>query len=173
MYSTEMHARHPATARSSSTSAICEEQFDRPATSRSGFVIDAAPSVSRAQDHRQCLVDAPQLRRRSATHLAHPRRPFADRDHVAHGYARRMAEVASRELRNSTRSLLDRVDSGETLTITVDGRPVGILAPVGRRPRWVPRAEFASAVLGAQADAGLAGDLAELAGEMTDGLPLQ
>lgn len=87
-------------------------------------------------------------------------------------YGRRMTEVASRELRNSTRSLLDRVESGETITITVDGRPVGILAPVGRRPRWVPRAEFASAVLAAQADADLTGDLAELAGEMTDDLPL-
>lgn len=81
-----------------------------------------------------------------------------------------MAEVASRELRNSTRSLLDRVERGETLTITVDGRPVGVLAPLARRMRWVPRAEFASTVLGAQADPGLTADLDELAGEMTDEL---
>lgn len=82
-----------------------------------------------------------------------------------------MAEVASRELRNSTRSLLDRVESGETLTITVDGRPTAILAPIGRRPRWVHREEFASTVLAHQADAGLTDDLQELAGEMTDELP--
>lgn len=83
-----------------------------------------------------------------------------------------MAEVASRELRNSTRSLLDRVESGETLTITIDGRPVAILAPIGRRPRWVPRSEFASMLHANQADARLGADLDELAGEMTDELPL-
>jgi len=87
-------------------------------------------------------------------------------------YACRMSEVASRELRNSTRSLLDRVESGESLTITVDGRPVAVLAPVGRRPRWLSRNEFVSVVSANQADAGLAADLAELAGEMTDEVPL-
>lgn len=87
-------------------------------------------------------------------------------------YARRMEEVASRELRNSTRSLLDRVECGETLTITVDGRPVAILAPLGRRRRWVPRSAFASMVLANQADAGLATRLDELAGEMTDEISL-
>lgn len=83
-----------------------------------------------------------------------------------------MSHVASRELRNSTRSLLDRVESGETITITVDGRPTAVLAPIGRRPRWVPRTEFASRLLVHQADPGLADDLDELAGEMTDDLPL-
>lgn len=83
-----------------------------------------------------------------------------------------MPEVASRELRNSTRSLLDRVEAGETITITVDGRPAAVLAPIGRRPRWVPRSEFTSNVLAHQADPGLAQDLDELAGEMTDERPL-
>ena len=83
-----------------------------------------------------------------------------------------MSDVASRELRNSTRSLLDRVEAGESLTITVDGRPAAVLSPVGRRPRWVSRSEFASAVLMHQADPGLSDDLEELAGEMTDELPL-
>jgi prevent-host-death family protein len=83
-----------------------------------------------------------------------------------------MTDVASRELRNSTRSLLDRVDAGERLTITVDGRPVAVLAPVGRRPRWVAKSQFLAMVLANQADVGLAADLHELAGEMTDDLPL-
>ncbi|MGI8809001.1 MAG: type II toxin-antitoxin system Phd/YefM family antitoxin, partial [Acidimicrobiales bacterium] len=83
----------------------------------------------------------------------------------------RMAEVASRELRNSTRSLLDRVEAGESLTVTIDGRPVAVLQPVGRRPRWAPRSEFASTVLAHQADAALAAELDELAGEMTDEVP--
>lgn len=83
-----------------------------------------------------------------------------------------MSEVASRELRNSTRSLLDRVAAGERLTITVDGRPVAVLAPVGRRPRWLARNEFLPTVLPNQADAGLAADLKALAGDTTDDLPL-
>jgi prevent-host-death family protein len=83
-----------------------------------------------------------------------------------------MSEVASRELRNSTRSLLQRVEAGETITITVGGRPTAVLAPVGRRRRWVPRSEFATTLLTHQADPGLAEDLEELAGEMTDEFPL-
>jgi prevent-host-death family protein len=83
-----------------------------------------------------------------------------------------MADVASRELRNSTRSLLNRVEAGETITITVDGRPTAMLAPIRRRPRWVSRGEFTSSVVARQADPGLARDLDELAGEMTDERPL-
>lgn len=83
-----------------------------------------------------------------------------------------MATVASRELRNSTRSLLDRVEAGETLTITVDGRPMAVLGPVGRRRRWISSDEFASTVLVHQADPALADDLDDLAGEMTDDIAL-
>lgn len=83
-----------------------------------------------------------------------------------------MSEVASRELRNSTRSLLDRVEAGERLTITVDGRPVAVLAPVGRRPRWMAKREFAALVLAHQADPGLAADLQELTPETTNDLAL-
>ena len=84
-----------------------------------------------------------------------------------------MPEVASRELRNSTRALLDRVGAGERLTITVDGRPVSVLAPVGHRTRWMPKRELAATLLAHQADAGLAVDLDELAGETTDDVPLR
>jgi antitoxin (DNA-binding transcriptional repressor) of toxin-antitoxin stability system len=64
--------------------------------------------------------------------------------------------------------LLNRVEAGETLTITVDGRPMALLSPIGRRPRWLDRSEFVTTVLTRQADAGLTTDLVELAGEMTD-----
>ena len=40
-----------------------------------------------------------------------------------------VTDVASRELRNNTRELLDRVEAGETITITVEGRPVAVLQP--------------------------------------------
>jgi prevent-host-death family protein len=80
-----------------------------------------------------------------------------------------MGEIASRELRNDTRGLLRRVEAGEDVIITVDGRPVAVLRPVGQRPRWVSRGEFAGRVL-RQADAALAGELRSLAPDSTDDL---
>lgn len=87
-------------------------------------------------------------------------------------YGRRMVEVASRQLRNRTRALLDRVAAGEQITITVDGRPVARLVPSESRERWVSREAFARRLLGKQADPGLAADLAELAPDTTDDLAL-
>lgn len=82
-----------------------------------------------------------------------------------------MPEVASRELRNNTRSLLERVEAGEEVTITVDGRPVAVLHPVGRRPQWLGRVEFIRSITAHQADSGLTRELAELAPDTTDDLP--
>lgn len=82
-----------------------------------------------------------------------------------------MSEVASRELRNNTRSLLERVEAGEEVTITVDGRPVAVLHPVGRRPRWLGRDEFIRRIAAHQADPGLTRELTELAPGTTDDLP--
>lgn len=81
-----------------------------------------------------------------------------------------MTRVASRELRNNTRGLLDRVAAGEEVTITVDGRPMAVLRPVGRRPRWIGRDEFIQRILERQADPALATDLDELAPDTTDDL---
>ena len=81
-----------------------------------------------------------------------------------------MAEVASRELRNRTRALLDRVAGGERITVTVNGRPVAELAPVAGRPRWMSKGRFVREAL-TQADAMLAADLASPADETTDDLP--
>lgn len=82
-----------------------------------------------------------------------------------------MTEVASRELRNNTRALLDRVEAGEAVTITVAGRPVAVLQPLARRARWLTREEFVRTILEHQADPGLADELRELAGDTTDDLP--
>ena len=83
-----------------------------------------------------------------------------------------MSEIASRELRNHTRALLERVEAGEAVTITVGGRAVAVLQPLGRRPTWLARQEFLRRVSIHQADAALAEDLARLAPETTDDLPL-
>jgi prevent-host-death family protein len=82
-------------------------------------------------------------------------------------------DVASRELRNNTRSVLDRVAAGESVTITVDGRPVAVLRPAGRRPRWLARAEFVHRIVEHQADPALADELRGLATDTTDDLPLE
>lgn len=82
-------------------------------------------------------------------------------------------DVASRDLRNNTRHVLDRVQAGESVTITVDGRPVAELRPAGRGIRWMRRDEFVHQVLGEQADPGLAAELRDLTGgETTDDDPL-
>lgn len=79
-----------------------------------------------------------------------------------------MSEVASRELRNNTRAVLDRVEAGEEITITVGGRRVAVLRPVPHRRRWLRRQELLDMP---QADAALTDDLRTLAPDTTDELP--
>jgi prevent-host-death family protein len=87
-------------------------------------------------------------------------------------YGRRMAEVASRELRNNTRAVLDRVEAGEVVVITVDGRPIARLEPIGNRPRWMSKAEWVGHRRTSAADPGLTQDLRDLAPDTTDDLDL-
>lgn len=77
-------------------------------------------------------------------------------------------EIPQRELRNNVGEVLRRVESGERLTITVNRRPVAQLVPLPRRPRWAPVADVWDGIRGAQADAGLTRDLAELFPDTTD-----
>jgi prevent-host-death family protein len=84
-----------------------------------------------------------------------------------------MAEVASRELRNNTRKVLEQVEAGEAVTITVGGRAVARLVPPERRVRSMARAEFVRRVLSRQADAALRAELRGLAPDTTDDLPLR
>lgn len=70
-----------------------------------------------------------------------------------------MDEVDSGDLRNQTRALLDRVAGGESLCITVHGRPVAELRPVEERPQWMNRERFVRDILSNQADPGLLDDL--------------
>jgi len=82
-----------------------------------------------------------------------------------------MAAVAARELRNNTRSVLNRVRAGEEIEITLDGEPVAVLRAIVRRPRYMTREEFARKVLPNQADPGLRQELRDLAPDTTDDLP--
>lgn len=82
-----------------------------------------------------------------------------------------MTDVASRELRNNTRAVLARVEAGESITITVDGRPVATLEPVRRRRSWMTREEFVREILTHQADPGLRDELRALNPDTTDDIP--
>lgn len=82
-----------------------------------------------------------------------------------------MSNVAVRELRNNTAGVIERVQQGEEVTITVRGRPVAALVPLeGRRRRPLPKAELLRRLTRSQADPGLRDDLARLAGDTTDDL---
>lgn len=81
-----------------------------------------------------------------------------------------MGDVSSRELRDKTGSVLKRVEAGESVTITVDGRPVTVIEPLDRRSQWIPRADFLHRFATHQADSGLATDLAGLSPDTTDDL---
>lgn len=79
--------------------------------------------------------------------------------------------VPVRELRNNTSDVLRRAELGEEITITVRGRPVAALVPV-RVPSQhrFTRDEIVEVLRTSQADPGLRGDLAMLAGDTTEDL---
>ena len=79
-----------------------------------------------------------------------------------------MGNVPSGELRNDTRGVLNRVERGEDMTITVDGRPVAALRPLDRRIRWIRRSDFVARVMGHQADAALTEELERIVSSTTD-----
>jgi len=47
-------------------------------------------------------------------------------------------QIPQRELRNHTAEVLRRVEEGERVEITVNGRPVAELGPIDSRPEFVP-----------------------------------
>ncbi len=67
--------------------------------------------------------------------------------------------VGARELRNETRSVLDRVMEGDTVIVTLDGRPVARIEPLSTKPRWVNTEKFLKNLR--RADPGLRDELRE------------
>ena len=78
------------------------------------------------------------------------------------------AQVPVRELRNHVSEVLRRVEQGETLEVTVQGRPVALLTPIDARPQTMPASQFFAGLR--QADPGLRTQLAELLTQTTDDL---
>lgn len=78
-------------------------------------------------------------------------------------------DVSIRELRNSTSSVIAELEAGESLTLTVNRRPVADILPhVERRDPWVPSSELRRIVLEAPADPGLLDDLDDVRGAELD-----
>jgi len=67
--------------------------------------------------------------------------------------------VGARELRNETRSVLDRVLEGDAVIVTLDGRPVARIEPISTKPRWVNTEKFLKNLR--RADPGLLDELRE------------
>jgi prevent-host-death family protein len=82
-----------------------------------------------------------------------------------------MNQIPSRELRNDVASVLRRVESGQSLRITVRGRPVADLVPIGNRPSTMTWTRFRSGLDSGQADSGLEGELRDALAGSTDDVP--
>ncbi len=82
-------------------------------------------------------------------------------------------EIPQRLLRNDVGAVLRRVEAGETLRVTVRGRPVAKLSPLGDAGRTVGRERFLAAIGGTlnrdQADA-LTRELKSTLGQTIDEL---
>lgn len=84
-----------------------------------------------------------------------------------------MAEVPSRELRNNTAAVLRRVQAGEEITITVRGKPVAEVVPVGsRRKKGLTFEELFDRLEKIPYDPTFAKDMEWIKGEYTDEDPL-
>lgn len=78
-------------------------------------------------------------------------------------------DVSIRELRNSTSSVVAELEAGESLTLTVNRRPVADIVPhAQQRDPWVSSSELRRLVGEAPADAGLLEDLADVRGAEID-----
>jgi prevent-host-death family protein len=74
--------------------------------------------------------------------------------------------IPQKELRNQVGEVLRRVEAGETLLVTVAGRPVAELSPASRR-RWLTGDAMATVWHG-PAPHTLADDLQQLPAALTD-----
>jgi prevent-host-death family protein len=73
-------------------------------------------------------------------------------------------EIPQRELRNHTSRILREVESGSRLRVTVGGRPIADLVPVGQGRRFVPRAEVERLLRQAPLDPGFTADIDAVTG---------
>lgn len=73
-------------------------------------------------------------------------------------------EIPQRELRNDVSRILREVEEGARITVTVRGKPVAALVPVGSSRRFVSRHEVAEILIQAPLDREFAADLETVLG---------
>lgn len=78
-------------------------------------------------------------------------------------------EVSIRELRNSTSKVIEDVESGVPVTLTVNRRPVADIVPhqLTRSP-WVSAEELRRIVSETPVDSGLLDDIASVRGDLIE-----
>ena len=81
-----------------------------------------------------------------------------------------MRQIPQRELRNNVAAILREVESGESVRVTVRGRPVADLVPIGARKRSLTRDDVARILSRAPLDPAFARDLDAAAGATIDEL---
>jgi prevent-host-death family protein len=79
-------------------------------------------------------------------------------------------EIGVRDLRNRTSAVIDAVQAGQRVTLTVHGEPVADIVPHGRRARWLSGAHLRNQLSDRSADPELTRELDELAGQTLDEL---
>ncbi len=81
-----------------------------------------------------------------------------------------MKEIPQRELRNNVSAVLREVEAGNSLRVTVRGRPVADLVPVAPRKTGLSPADVIRIVAEAPLDDAFAGDVEAAAGATIDEL---
>lgn len=79
-------------------------------------------------------------------------------------------DIGVRDLRNHTGRVIDAVQAGERVTLTVHGEPVADIVPHGRRARWLSGQNLRRQLADRAADPALRQDLDELVGQTLDEL---
>lgn len=79
-------------------------------------------------------------------------------------------DIGVRDLRNDTARVIDAVQAGERVTLTVHGEPVADIVPHGRRARWLSGPGLSRQLASRSADSGLQQELDELVGHTLDEL---
>jgi prevent-host-death family protein len=74
-------------------------------------------------------------------------------------------EIGVRDLRNRTSQVIDAVQAGERVVLTVHGEPIADIVPHAHRTRWLPGEHLREQLLESSADPGLSRELDELAGQ--------
>lgn len=79
-------------------------------------------------------------------------------------------EIPQRELRNNVSAVLREVEAGDTVRVTVRGRPVAELVPIAKGEEHLSPAEVRRIVLDAPLDEGFRADVESIAGATIDEL---